>query len=52
MKGYEPVVYRDGKWKIKPGAASIPVVRATPTGAMAYAGVGFRSVAKLPSKDW
>ncbi|MBS0014634.1 MAG: protein kinase, partial [Desulfobacterales bacterium] len=37
LEGYEPVVYRDGKWKIKPGAASNPVVRITPTGAMAYA---------------
>lgn len=37
LEGYEPIVYRDGKWKIKPGAASNPVVRVTPTGAMAYA---------------
>ncbi len=37
LEGYEPVAYREGKWKIKPGAASNPVVRVTPTGAMAYA---------------
>lgn len=37
LEGYEPIIYRGGKWKIKPGAASNPVVRVTPTGAMAYA---------------
>ncbi|MFO7877183.1 MAG: protein kinase [Desulfovermiculus sp.] len=36
-EGYEPLVYKDGKIRIKPGAASNPVVRVTPAGAMAYA---------------
>ncbi len=36
-EGYEPLVYKDGEIKIKPGAASNPVVRVTPAGAMAYA---------------
>ncbi len=37
QEGYEPLVYKDGKTRIKPGAASNPVVRVTPAGAMAYA---------------
>lgn len=37
LEGYEPIVYEDGKFKIKPGAASNPVVRVTPIGTMAYA---------------
>jgi len=36
-EGYEPIVYKGGKFTIKPGAASNPVVRVTPAGAMAYA---------------
>jgi serine/threonine-protein kinase len=36
-EGYEPLVYKNGKIRIKPGAASNPVVRVTPAGAMAYA---------------
>lgn len=37
LEGYEPLVYKGGEIKIKPGAASNPVVRVTPAGAMAYA---------------
>ncbi|MDZ7760427.1 MAG: bifunctional serine/threonine-protein kinase/formylglycine-generating enzyme family protein [Desulfovermiculus sp.] len=36
-EGYEPIVYKSEKFTIKPGAASNPVVRVTPAGAMAYA---------------
>ena len=36
-EGYEPIVYKSGNFTIKPGAASNPVVRVTPAGAMAYA---------------
>lgn len=36
-EGYEPIVYKGGKFTIKPGAASNPVVRVTPAGALAYA---------------
>jgi len=45
-EGYEPLVSKDGEIKIKPGAASNPVVRVTPAGAMAYARFYGRS---LPS---
>ncbi len=37
LEGYEPIVYREGRFRIKAGAASNPVVRVTITGALAYA---------------
>lgn len=38
VKGYEPIVYRNGRFHIKdPGFASHPVVRVTGYGAVAYA---------------
>ncbi|MCF8111749.1 MAG: protein kinase [Desulfobacteraceae bacterium] len=37
LEGYEPIVFKDGGFRIKPGTASNPVVRVTPVGAMAYA---------------
>lgn len=37
VEEYEPIVYRDGEFSIRPGKASNPVVRVTPAGARAYA---------------
>lgn len=37
LEGYEPIVFKEGEFRIKPGAASNPVVRVSPIGAMAYA---------------
>jgi serine/threonine-protein kinase len=37
LEGYEPIVYREGRFRIKAGAASNPVVRVTIIGALAYA---------------
>jgi len=36
-EGYEPIIFEDKKFRIKPEAAEKPVVRVTPVGAMAYA---------------
>lgn len=36
-EGYEPIVYREGKFRITPGTESNPVVQVTPIGALAYA---------------
>jgi serine/threonine-protein kinase len=37
LEGYEPITYRNGRFRIKAGSASNPVVRVTITGARAYA---------------
>ncbi len=36
-EGYEPITFKDGKFRVKSDDIAKPVVRVTPTGAMAYA---------------
>ncbi|MCF8086302.1 MAG: protein kinase [Desulfohalobiaceae bacterium] len=43
-EGYEPIRYRDGKFKLASEAVSKPVVRVTALGAMAYAKFHGRSI--------
>lgn len=36
-EGYEPIIFKDGKFRVKSSDVAKPVVRVTPLGAMAYA---------------
>jgi len=36
-EGYEPISFKDGKFRVKPSDVAKPVVRVTPIGALAYA---------------
>jgi serine/threonine-protein kinase len=46
-EGYEPIIFKEGIFEVKPDAVANPVVRVTPIGALAYANFYGRSVPSM-----
>lgn len=46
-EGYEPIVFEEGNFEVKPDAVANPVVRVTPVGALAYAHFYGKSVPSM-----